>query len=123
MRNAFAFAAGLLAASLAAAQAGPFLSAQEVSALAANKKWDHVRAADHHKVRWDLRSGGDLYATNMTQNASDSGTWSVNEAGQLCVKWRGRSANRCVHVRRTGEKLQMVDSNDLAGAYGDLTVE
>ena len=119
-------AAMLLAASFslpALAQEQKFLSKAEVEALATGKKWNHVRLADQNKVRWDLQRGGDFTANNFTSNGSDSGTWLVNDQGQLCVKWRGRSQNRCVAILKDGEKLRMVDSNDLKGAYAELTVE
>src|SRR3569832_490086 len=106
--------AGVFASAVSCAQGAPFLSAQEVTELATNKKWQHVRTADKHQVLWDLRSGGNLYANNFSTNNSDTATWQVYEAGQLCVKWRGRSQNHYVHVRRKNNKLQMVDSNDLA---------
>jgi hypothetical protein len=100
-----------------------FLSKSEVEELANGKKWDHVRTADNQKIRWDLRSGGNLFANNYTAGGSDSGTWSVNDQGQLCVKWRGRSQNRCVAVAKEGGKVKLVDSADLSGVYADLSVE
>jgi hypothetical protein len=103
----------------ALAQDAPFLSKDEVTRLATGKKWDHTRLADSHKIRWDLRDGGNLFANNYTANASDSGSWSVNDKGQLCVTWRGRSQNRCVHVRKAADKTQLVDA--AAGPYADLT--
>jgi hypothetical protein len=110
-------------ASAALAQDRSFLPKADVEALANGKKWNHRRAADGHNVRWDLREGGNLFANNYTANGSDSGTWSVNDQGQLCVKWRGRSANRCVGVVKNGDKLTMVDAQEPAGTYGELTVE
>ena len=110
-------------ASVAIAQDRAFLAKADVEALANGKKWNHKRAADGHNVRWDLREGGNLFANNYTVNGSDAGTWSVNDQGQLCVKWRGRSANRCIAVVKNGDKLTMVDSQELAGTYADLTVE
>lgn len=107
----------------ASAQDRAFLSRSEVEELANGKKWDHVRTADKQKIRWDLRSGGNLFANNFTAPGSDSGTWSVNEQGQLCVKWRGRSQDRCVAVAKEGGKIKLVDSADLSGEYAELSVE
>ncbi|HRE86545.1 MAG TPA: hypothetical protein PLB40_09555, partial [Accumulibacter sp.] len=60
---------------------------------------------------------------NLSKNNSDSGTWLVNDQGQLCVKWRGRSQDRCVAILAAGENFKMVDANDLQGTYAELTVE
>jgi hypothetical protein len=105
------------------AQNRTFLSRSEVEELANGKQWDHVRTADKQKIRWDLRSGGNLFANNYTAPGSDSGTWSVNEQGQLCVKWRGRSQDRCVAVANEGGKIKLVDSADLSGEYAELSLE
>ncbi|MBC7436633.1 MAG: hypothetical protein H7332_11260 [Bdellovibrionales bacterium] len=107
----------------AIAQDRAFLSKSEVEALANGKKWNHVRSPDQHKVLWDLRSGGNLFANNFSSNSSDTGSWLVNDIGQLCVKWRGRSVNRCVAVLKEGDKFKLVDSADLNGQYADLSVE
>jgi hypothetical protein len=112
-------AAAALAMPWAAAQDAAFLSKDEVTRLATGKKWDHTRLADNQKIRWDLREGGNLFANNYTANGSDSGSWLVNDEGQLCVKWRGRSQNRCVNVRKAADRTQLVDSS--GGPYADLT--
>lgn len=105
------------------AQNRTFLPKAEVESLATGKKWIHLRSADHKSIQWDLRSGGYLYGSGVTLPGRDSGTWLVNDQGQLCVKWRGRSVDRCVAVLKDGEKLIMVDSNDLNGVYAEFTVE
>jgi hypothetical protein len=107
----------------ALAQERTFLPKADVEALANGKKWNHVRVEGGSKIRWELRNGGQLYANNFTANQSDSGTWLINDAGHLCVKWRGKSQDRCVAVLKEGETLKMVDSKDLKGVYADLTVE
>jgi len=107
----------------ALAQERTFLPKGEVEILAAGKKWVHIRLADQNKASWALSNGGYLWGNNLTTGQADKGTWSVNEQGQLCVKWHGRSTDRCVAVLKDGEKLKMVDSNDLNGTYADLTVE
>jgi hypothetical protein len=107
----------------AMAQERTFLPKTDVEALVNGKKWNHVRAADRQSIRWDLRNGAQLYANNLTTSRSDDGTWSVNDKGQLCVKWRGKSEDRCVAILKDGEKLKMVDSNNLNGVYAELTVE
>ena len=123
MNKLFVFLVATSACICALAQERQFLAKADVEALASGKKWNHVRAQDKQAVRWDLRSGGSLFANNLTTRQSDSGSWSTNDQGQLCVKWRGKSQDRCVAVAKVGEKLQMVDSADLQGAYAELTVE
>ncbi len=108
---------------LALAQERNFLQKTEVEALATGKKWNHVRLKDRDKIVWDLHNGGELKARNSTTKQSDAGTWSVNEEGQLCVKWRGKSQNRCVAILKDGKKLLMVDSKNLKSAYAELMVE
>lgn len=105
------------------AQEQSFLSKADIEALANGKKWTHVRVGDGRKIRWDLRNGGQLLANNLSANSSDSGTWFINDMGQLCVKWRGKSIDRCVAVLKEGESLKMIDSNDLKGVYAELNVE
>ena len=110
-------------ATLVFAQPRTFLPKPEVESLAMGKQWIHLRTTDQRKILWDLRSGGRLYARGFIGSQTDSGTWMVNNEGQLCVKWRGNSTDRCVALLKDGEKLLMVDSNDLAGTYGELTIE
>lgn len=100
-----------------------FLPKEDTQALADGKKWTFVRLSDQNNIRWDLSSGGRLFARNNTSGQSDGGTWLVNESGQLCVKWRGSSTDRCLALLRNGAALKMVDSADLAGTFADLTVE
>lgn len=104
-------------------QARAFLPKADVEAMANGKKWNHVRVADQQKIRWDLRNAGALYANNYNTNQRDEGTWLVNDKGELCVKWRGRSEDRCVAILKDGDKLKMVDSKDLNGVYAELTAE
>ena len=105
------------------AQEQQFLSKTEVGTIATGKKWNHIRVADKQRIVWDLQEGGALYAANFTSGSKDSGTWSINDDGQSCVKWRGKSLDRCVAILRDGDKLKMIDSNDLKGVYAELTVE
>jgi hypothetical protein len=107
----------------ALAQNRTFLSKAEVERIAAGKKWIHLRTTDQRKIQWDIRSDGNLWGSGFVGPNRDNGRWTVNDHGQLCVKWRGNSVDRCVAVAKDGEKLVMVDSNDLAGVYGELTVE
>lgn len=101
----------------------PLLSKGEVESLANGKKWVHVRLSDRQRIRWDLSTDGNLFGSSLTTSGTDRGTWSINEIGYLCVKWQGRSTDRCVAVFRDGEKLMLVDSNNLNGTYAELVIE
>jgi hypothetical protein len=79
-----------------------YLSKADVEAIASGKKWKLRRAADGNDIVWDLREGGNLFARNLTLNMGDAGSWSVNDKGELCVKWRGNSINVCVLVAKDG---------------------
>lgn len=105
------------------AQDVTFLPKAEVETLAAGKKWIFIRSVDKQKISWDIRSGGNIFGNNLTVYGTDGGTWLVNEQGQLCTKWRGRSPDRCVALLKDGEKLKMIDSNDLKGTYGEIIAE
>ena len=107
----------------ALAQDRTFMSKADAEGLAKGKKWNHVRAGDGAKVQWDLQGNGQLFGMNQSSGSRDQGKWAINDAGQLCVTWQGRSQNRCVAVLKEGDKLKLVDSGDLKGAYADMTVE
>ena len=116
-------ALGYVSAGMAQAQERTFLTKSEVEKLAIGKKWTHMRTRDQRGIIWDIRSDGNLWGSGVSGPNRDQGTWAINEQGQLCVKWRGNSANRCVAVVKDGGKLLMVDSEDLQGVYGDLRVD
>ena len=61
------------------------------------------RLSDGHDITWDMREGGRLFGRNLTQNTGDNATWSVNDKGELCVKWRGNSNDGCLAVARDGD--------------------
>lgn len=110
-------------ASAASATTRTFLVRAEVEPLAAGKKWSFRRADSGSDVRWDLREGGALYGNNYSTNQKDSGTWSINEQGHLCTKWRGGSTDRCMALIREGDKLKMVDAATPGGPSANLAVE
>lgn len=123
MKQVFAIVLATFFSCAVHAQDRAYLSKAEVESLATGKKWTHVRSSDQNKVRWDLRPGGALFANNLSTGSSDAGKWSMNDLGQLCVKWRGTSADRCIAVSKEGEKLLMIDSGDLKGTFATLEVE
>jgi hypothetical protein len=123
MRGLIAICSAFFLVTAVLAQNRIFLSKAEVQQLATGKKWVHVRTADQRKIQWDIRSDGNLYGSGFVGPNRDNGTWMVNDQGQLCVKWRGNSVDRCVAVAKDGDKLVMVDSNDSAGIYAELSLE
>jgi hypothetical protein len=88
--------------------AEPFLNPEEVKLLATGKKWIFIRSSDSNKVRWDLRADGNLFGDNLTVTGRDSGKWKVNEQGQVCAEWRGKSSNVCYGIRKKGERTELV---------------
>jgi hypothetical protein len=112
---------GLVFAAPGFAQERAFLSKDDVDKMVRGKKVTHLRHADNAKVLWELGANGSLNAANLSRGSSDSGNWALNDAGQICVTWRGRSEPRCVALARAGDKTVMVDSRDLkAAAYADV---
>ena len=108
------------------AQSHAFLSAAEVDALARGKTWTFVHPENAGKVRWDLRSEGEVTGTNDAFPAdhfgADNGVWTVNEKAQLCLKWTVGWAPRCVAVRKDGEKFKLFLSDDLKTVFAELSV-
>jgi hypothetical protein len=100
-----------------------FLTKQEVDAMSTGKKWKYSRMSDGQTIRWDLRSGGNLFGNNLSSSMSDSGSWSINEAGQLCTKWRGSSVDGCFAVQKDGDKFKMFNSKTPDVQFGVITVE
>jgi len=104
----------------AAAPAAPqpaeaFLSRAEMEAIATGRKWKIRRLADGHEIVWDLREGGGLFARNRT--------WSLDEKGELCVKWRGNSNNVCVVVARDGNAYKAYNAARPGTAFLAVSVE
>jgi hypothetical protein len=115
-------AAQTLAAPVATASSA-FLTKQEVDAMSTGKKWKYSRMSDGQTIRWDLRSGGNLFGNNLNSNMSDSGSWSINDEGQLCTKWRGSSIDGCFAVQKDGDKFKMFNSKTPNVQFGVITVE
>lgn len=107
------------------AQDSKFLNKNEAQPLVVGKVWNMQRVADKMKVRLDFRKDGTLYGNNYSSNSSDSGTWSINEAGQVCFVWRGRFTGGCRAVLRTAvaDKRQLVDVADSNVVLADFTIE
>ena len=100
-----------------------FLTKPEVQQFSVDQKLVHIRVSDGNKVQWDIQGNGLIFGHNLTQGKRDSGTWLINEVGQLCVKWKEGSTNRCVAFFRDGKKTKMAESQDLDGTYAELVKE
>jgi Protein of unknown function (DUF995) len=122
MRKIAAIALVLSVSLTALAQERNFLPKAEVESLATGKKWTFFRQ-DGNKVVWDLRSEGNLFGNNRTSGRSDAGTWSVNDQGQVCTKWRGSSGDGCFAMFKENEKLKRVDAANLKGAGVEVEIE
>jgi aminoglycoside phosphotransferase len=123
MKKVIAIMLAAYACVTAFAQERTFLTKAEVENLANGKKWTYVRASDSNKIVWDLRSGGDLFANNRTAGVADAGTWSVNDQGRLCTKWRGQSRDGCVALFKDADKLKWVGAGNLKAPGIELEVE
>lgn len=100
-----------------------FLTKPEILKISVDKKLVFIRASDGNKVQWDIQDNGLVFGNNLTQNKRDSGTWRINEDGQLCVKWREGSTNRCVAFFREGGKIKMAESQEMDGIFAELVKE
>lgn len=65
-------------------------------------------ASTGNEISWTLGNDGTLYGWNLRTSNRDQGRWSVNESGQFCTEWIGRSTSGCLVVVREGEKLKFV---------------
>lgn len=92
-----------------------YLTKVEVEQTLGGKVHVFKHATSGSLLRWDLRSGGQMYYNNLTASNSGgngSGTWEVNDKGGLCVKWnRVESGNGgCSYFFRDGDKLERTGS-------------
>lgn len=125
MKNLFIGLLAFAAFFPALSQDKVFLTKSETEALAKGKVWNMVRVSDSNKIRLDFRADGGLYGNNYTYNATDSGTWAINDAGQICLTWRGRSQNACNAILKNSvaDKRQMFDATSLDVLKAEFTVE
>lgn len=76
------------------------------------------KAANGSTIKWELRPDHSLYYNNMSfagtgGGANGSGTWEINDNGQLCVKWnRVESGNAgCNYFFKVGDQLSRSGGN------------
>ena len=98
------------------------LSKEEVEALVAGKQWPMRLQSDGSAMTWDFRGDGNVFASHMAgppanygKVVMESGKWSVDKMGQLCVKWRnqvigGFNSDPCVFVVRFEGRYRLIDA-------------
>ena len=79
----------LALSSVAPAQDATRLAKADVEALTSGKELRYERA-DGSMVVWDLRTDGSVYYTprNAQRSIVIGGTYTVEDDGSLCLKWR-----------------------------------
>ena len=120
MKRLVSLVAAVFLAGTAFAQERQYLSADQVAKLATGQTWNHHRNEDGLDVTWTLQAGGTLFGAVISTGKRDSGTWTIDPEGRLCVKWRGSSIDRCVSVARAGGKAFLIDAKDARGTYADI---
>ena len=119
-------AAALLAALGVAIAADAPLGKADVEAMITGKKVSYVRKRDGTPMAYDFRSGGDVYYTtsNTVRNAGFGGTYTVEDDGAVCFKWRQdkymNMQDGCVRFRRDGDKTQIVGRKNPDFLIGDV---
>jgi hypothetical protein len=118
----------LSASGLAAAQEAPkFLSQQEVQQALTGKVLLFNRLSDGKAVRWDIRSGANVFANLAGRTYSGGsgggfpGTWETKEDGALCIKWRD-SSEHCHYFVWVGDKLKLTSERTVVSAVGAATI-
>ena len=109
-----AFGAALIFAVPAALHAQPLpapLDKPAVEALIVGHKLTFVRATDGNKVSWTIDKNGVLYGENYTRDSKDTARWTLNDKGELCLKWRGNSTDGCRVFGIVDGKTLMFDAN------------
>jgi len=80
-----------------------YLSADEVRKEFVDHVAIHQRMTDMAKGQWDIRGNGTVYGANLTSNGRDTGNWTIEPDGGLCMKWRGNTVNGCYYTFRDGD--------------------
>ena len=111
MKSAVIASFFLVCAAIAQAQDRAYLSKSEVEQLIVGKEVTHLRSRDGNKVKWDIRPGGMLFASNLTSNSKDTAQWEIKGDGALCLKWRGNSQDGCFFHFKVGDKLVRTENN------------
>jgi hypothetical protein len=100
-----------------------YLTSGEVQSLASGKVWSLVRTNDKKAVRWEIKPDGYIFADNRTTPTRDTGKWSVSAKDQLCVRWKGQSADNCYLIQQEGEKYNLFSPGNLKTPASIATVQ
>ena len=113
---------------LSAAQEDPkFLTKQEVETTFSGKVIRFIRPRDGNTIRWDIRSGGQLFHSNETRaggGTSVSGSWEAKEDGGLCVRMRDNPTEVvCTYYYFDAGKLKRTFARTAESAASAVTIE
>jgi hypothetical protein len=78
------------------------LSPDDVKSQLVGKTLTFRRNSDGVQVAWQFKPSGYLIGNN-TRGGTDTGSWSFDERGGLCLKWRGPSNEGCYFFFRGKE--------------------
>ncbi|QHJ01334.1 hypothetical protein GT347_27110 [Xylophilus rhododendri] len=96
------------------ATARTYLSADEVRKEFVGHVGVHQRMTDGAKGQWDIRGNGMVYGANLSTNGKDTGAWTIEADGALCMKWRGNTINGCYYTFRDGDHWARTTTADPA---------
>ncbi|WPB59242.1 hypothetical protein [Xylophilus sp. GOD-11R] len=91
------------ATAAAAPAARTYLGADDVRKEFVDHVVVHQRQTDGNKGQWDVRGNGMVYGANLSTNGKDTGNWTIEADGALCMKWRGNTVNGCYYTFRDGD--------------------
>ena len=122
-------ACGAIAVPTAAQEPPKFLSKQEVDKALTGKVLLFNRPSDGKAVRWDIRSGGHVFANLVGRTyGGDSGggfpgNWEAREDGAMCMKWRDNSPGQCYFYYWDGDKLKRTSEPTVEAAASAITID
>lgn len=72
-----------------------FLNQVDAKSALEGKALVFRRPSDGNELRWELKTGGYLFADNRSSGRRDSGNWEIRNDGALCTKFKGNSVESC----------------------------
>lgn len=106
----------------AATSASPaFLDKAAIESLVIGHKLTFVRHDDKNAVLWAVDRNGTVYGDNLTRGSKDTARWTLNDKGELCLKWKGNSNDGCRLFSTVDGKTVMFDTR--SPAVVNATVE
>ena len=120
MKSAVIASFFLVCCVIAQAQDRTYLSKSEVEQFIVGKTVTYLRSSDGSKIKWDIRSGGMLYGSNLTTSRTDSAKWEIKDDGAMCLKWRGSSQDGCFFHFKNGDKLVRTENNQPTAPFTEI---